>query len=107
MIDKPIERRGSQTAPTSRRYPNVRGGTCEFCGLMDKDVEAIDQYKLCEHYRGKQLECSYCPPGKADEVTRRSVLKIYDHPNGQELVVVCDSYDCESKHQNRFLVNRP
>ena len=46
-----IERQGSRTVPATRRWPQVRGGICEFCGVIDKDVRSEDQYKLCPHFR--------------------------------------------------------
>lgn len=102
-----IERQGLYTEPTSRRYPTVRGGTCEFCGVMDHNIDAHNQYKLCEHYRGMQLSCSYCPAEKdPDDVIKHSVMKVFDKPGEPgTLVVVCDHYDCEKKHQDRFRVN--
>jgi alkyl hydroperoxide reductase subunit AhpC len=103
-INKQIERKGANTEPLVHFYPEVRGGTCEYCGIMDKNAEAVDQYKLCQHYRGKQLRCSYCPPSiNPDEVIRRSVLKIMDSPdNANELIVLCDSFQCSDAHLRRF-----
>lgn len=103
-ITKQIERKGLHAEPLTRRYPEVRGGVCEYCGVLDKNVESIYQYKLCEHYRGKQLMCSYCPSSKhPDEVIRYSVLKVADSPdNANELVVWCDSYECSERHISRF-----
>lgn len=102
-----IERQGLHTEPLTRRHPEVRGGTCEFCGLIDQNVEATQQYKLCQHYRGMQLQCSYCPAEKdPDEIIRHSVMNVYDHPEKQgKLIVVCDAYDCVNKHRNRFRVS--
>jgi hypothetical protein len=102
--EKQIERQGLNAEGYSKRHPEVRGGICEFCGVQDKNAESIHQYKLCEHYRGMQLKCSYCPPEKdPDEVIRYSVLKIADHPNNpSQLVVWCDSFKCSEKHLARF-----
>lgn len=90
-----------------RHYPKVHGGLCERCGVIDKNFDSNQQYKLCEHYRGKQLWCSYCPPAvDPDEVIRRATIMVMDSPDdASELVVLCDSYDCTKKHQDRFRKN--
>ena len=54
------ERRGGVSVPYTKMYPLIKGGQCDFCGTIDKNQEAIYQYKLCPHFRGIQLECSYC-----------------------------------------------
>lgn len=102
-----IERQGLHNEPTSRSFPKVRGGTCEFCGVLDQYAAAEHQYKLCEHYRGMQLHCSYCPSERnPDDVIKKSVMKIYDHPEKPgKLIVVCDNYECEKNHQERFRIN--
>jgi hypothetical protein len=101
---KTIERQGDLTEPIVARYPRVIGGVCEFCGTLDKNVPAEFQYKLCPHYRGMDLRCSYCPAGKdSSEVVSHAKLNIYGKPGSpDELIVVCNSYDCTRKHQQRF-----
>lgn len=100
---KRIERQGDQTVPMVRRHPSVTGGVCEFCGILDKNTPSEYQYRLCPHYRGMSLRCTYCPPSKdPDQVVYHAKLNIYDHPTSGDLVVVCNSYDCTSKHQKRF-----
>lgn len=105
---KQVERQGLNAEQFTRRYPRVFGGVCEFCGVLDKNVDSVNQYKLCEHYRGMQLRCSYCDSSKdSDEVIRRSELKVADSPdNPNQLVVWCDSYECSEKHLNRFNKSR-
>lgn len=107
-ITKQIERKGSGSSPVVGFYPIVRGGICDRCGVLDQNVESTQQYKLCEHYRGKQLMCSYCPDGKdADEVIRHSILRVFDSPDNQnELVVWCNSFECLKRHEERFKINR-
>lgn len=102
---KRIERQGLRTEPYTKRYPEVRGGVCEFCGVLDSNVDSKDQYKLCPHFRGMQLICSYCDGGKnPDEVIYKSKMNTYDSPtNPNELVVVCDSYECVRKHRERYV----
>lgn len=99
-----VERAGAQAEPLVHHYPQVRGGVCEFCGIFDATVPSQFQYKLCSHYRGMNLRCSYCPAEKdPDEVVRSTKLEVVDHPDRQGVMVVCcSSYECEKKHQERF-----
>lgn len=101
-----VERQGTQGSQYSRRFPEVRGGICEFCGVLDGNIASQDQYKLCSHYRGMQLRCSYCPEGKdPDDVIYHSNMKVAEHPdNPNKLVVWCDSFECAKKHLERFKV---
>lgn len=103
-----IERQGASSEPYTRRWPEVRGGVCEFCGIMDKDVPSQYQYKLCPHFREiGELRCTYCPEGKnPDEIARISKLNVHAHPTiPNSLVVVCDSFECSQKHITRFKLN--
>lgn len=101
---KRIERQGLRTEPFTHRHPQVRGGICEFCGVIDPNVDSKDQYKMCPHYRGMQLKCSYCPDNKdPDDIIYHSNLSIADSPNDPgSLVVWCDSYECSRAHESRF-----
>lgn len=104
-----IERQGSSSEAYTERYPQVRAGVCEFCGILDSNVPGEYQYKLCPHFRGLgELACSYCPETKNPaEVVGHSTLNIAVHPdNPNKLVVWCDSYECSGKHLARFKVNR-
>lgn len=105
---KQVERQGGQGVPYVRHYPQVRGGICEFCGVLDKNVASQHQYKLCPHYRGMQLVCGYCPTNKnPDDIIGHAVLNITDHPtDSSKLVICCDSYDCTRAHQARFRVSQ-
>lgn len=108
-MNKTIERQGGTSEPFTHHYPEVRGGVCEFCGILDRNVESQNQYKLCPHFRGiGQLACSYCPDYKnPEEVTRISKLNIHQHPTyPNQLIVVCDSYECSQKHIARFKINK-
>lgn len=82
----------------------VHGGICEYCGVLDGGVPSQYQYKLCPHYRGMQLRCSYCPENKdPDDVIYHSNLSIAESPfNPNELIVWCDSTECSRKHIERF-----
>ncbi len=104
---KRVERQGDIGAPSSVRHPQVRGGICEYCGVLDNNQPSQSQYKMCPHYRGMQLRCSYCPPQKdADDVIGHTTLNIADDPyNSDVLIVWCDSTECSGKHIKRFTVN--
>lgn len=99
-----VERQGSLSEPYTRRFPEVRGGICEWCGVLDKNVPSQFQYKLCPHFRGMQLRCSYCPENKdPDDVVYHSDLKVAEHPdNPNTLIVWCSSYECSRAHETRF-----
>lgn len=103
-----IERQGSRTEPVTLRMPQVRGGICEFCGVMDKNYPSEQQYKLCPHFRGMQLRCSYCDETKdPEDVIGHSVLNIAGHPdNPNKLIVWCDSYNCSRAHEARFKISK-
>lgn len=102
-----VERAGAQAEPLVHHFPQVRGGVCEFCGVLDPNVASQYQYKLCPHYRGQNLRCSYCPVEKdPDEVVRSTKLEVVEHPEkAGVMIVVCSSYECEKKHQERFRQN--
>lgn len=103
------ERQGRSSAPITARYPQIRGGVCEFCGILDQNVPSEHQYRLCPHFRAMgDMYCTYCAETKnPDEVVRNSNLNVAGHPeNPSKLVVWCDSFECSSKHLNRFKMNR-
>lgn len=104
---KTLERQGDANAAYSVRYPQVRGGICEYCGVIDPNQPSQYQYKLCPHYRGMQLRCTYCPQSKdSDDVIYHADLNVAEHPdNPDKLVVWCNSYDCSKKHLERFQVS--
>ena len=106
---KTIERQGGHTEPKTRRLPQIRGGICEFCGVLDRNVPSQFQYQLCPHFRGLgEMRCSYCDEAKnPTDVVMNSVLNIAEHPdNPDKLVVWCNSYVCSGKHIARFRVSR-
>lgn len=102
-----IERSGAQSEPYVHHHPQIRGGVCEWCGVLDPNTPSQYQYKLCPHYRGMNIRCSYCPAEKdPDEVVRSTKLEVVEHPDKPGvLIAVCSSYDCEKKHQERFRNN--
>lgn len=102
-----VERQGSKAEPYVIHHPQVRGGICEFCGVLDNTVPSEYQYRLCPHYRGTELACSYCDGMKnPDEVVKKSTLNVMNHPDKPgTVIVVCDSYECSRAHQTRFQRN--
>lgn len=103
---KQVERQGARSEPYTQRHPQVRGGICEYCGVLDPNTPSQYQYKLCPHYRGMQIRCSYCPESKdPDAVIYAANLNIADSPDGQTLIVWCDSYECSRAHEARFRRN--
>jgi hypothetical protein len=104
-----IERQGQRAEPYSERLPQVRGGICEFCGVIDRNVPSEHQYKLCGHFRDiGQLRCSYCDETKnPDDVVGHSVMNNAKHPdNPTVLISWCDSYNCSKAHEQRFKRNQ-
>lgn len=104
-----IERQGSQTVAVSRRLPQIRGGICEFCGIVDSKVPSQFQYQLCPHFRGLgEMRCSYCDENvNPTDVILHSVMNVAEHPDNPDRIVVwCNSYACSAKHEARFKVNR-
>ena len=106
-IGKQIERKGGVSSPIVGRYPTVRAGVCDRCGVIDPNTEGQYQYRLCEHYRGVPLACSYCPSTtNPDDVIRYSILQVFDSPtNPNEIVAVCNTSACLDKHYKRFQAN--
>lgn len=105
-VEMEVERVGDLTSGMTVAYPEVRGGICEYCGVVDSNQPSQYQYKLCQHYRGKQLACSYCPRGKdVDEVINHSTLRVLRHPdNPRKLIVHCNAYECLKKHEQRWQI---
>ena len=89
-------------------YPQVIGGICEWCGVKDPTKPSEIQYTLCDHFKDVgELRCSYCDETKDPyEVVGHAKLIITDHPtNPNQMVVVCDSFTCTQKHQERFMTS--
>ncbi len=102
-----VERVTSGGSGTTLEFPEVRGGICEWCGVLDGNQPSQYQYKLCPHYRGMQLRCSYCPETKdTDDVINHSTLRVLQHPDSPgKLIIHCDSYECLKKHEQRWKVS--
>jgi formylmethanofuran dehydrogenase subunit E len=74
--------------PDAVKMPSIIGGVCEFCG---------EPYNQCKHYKGIDIFCSYCL--RKDMIPWRR-LRIFNI-NG-ELLVLCDDYTCEDKHNKKY-----
>jgi len=103
-----IERQGSVTVPYVKRWPQVRAGTCEKCGTLDPYTSGNEQYKLCEHYRGMTLQCSYCDAQRdPEQVVAGHTLNVAEHPSDPNtLIVWCNSFACIEAHTKRFQVSK-
>lgn len=111
-----VEQSESSGFPAATKLPNIRGGICEFCGVVDPKVPSHLQYTLqhapnCPYtrYGGlKEVKCSYCPEGTdLDDVRAHRVFSVFEFPpNSGKLTVVCDDMRCESAHFKRFQTRR-
>lgn len=90
----------------THRHPRVIGGVCEFCGIIDIYQDSEEQYKLCEHYRGMQLNCSYhnYKNGQSvEDMIKHEILNIADSPEDRNQVVVwCGEFECSRRHKERY-----
>lgn len=99
-----VERQGAVSEPYTRRFPQIRGGICEFCGVIDRNVESKYQYKLCPHYRGMDARCTYCPVNKdPEDVVYHADMNVAESPSDSNVLIMwCNSYDCSRAHELRF-----
>lgn len=99
-----VERQGAEGSAYSQRFPQIRAGICEYCGVLDSGTPSQFQYKLCPHFRGMQARCTYCPESKdPDDVIYHEVLNVAEHPDKPGILVMwCGSYSCSQKHTQRF-----
>ena len=99
---------GASNVPTSRRFPQIRGGQCEHCGTLDPRQPGNLQYKLCPHYRGMEMKCIYCPLGKdQEEVVRNNTLNVFEHPHRPgEIISLCKSFECTQRFEQEFGIRR-
>lgn len=109
VIPRQTVKKDGVSTQYSRVYPHIRGGLCDACGVIDNNLPATEQYKLCPHYRGLQAECMYCDRSKSpQEVIRISDLYVFDHPYQKDqqgrpaLAMVCDSFPCRNQFDAEF-----
>ena len=110
-----FERKGAKSEVYTRRFPDITGGVCDFCGIRNNLLPSEVQYlqphdPACPYaQRGGigQIRCSYCPETvNPVDVVKQRRLVVHESPTvpGQ-LLAVCDSYDCSRKHESRFKLN--
>lgn len=103
-----FERTGSISEPITAIYPQIIGGICEYCGVMDRLKPDYLQYTLCPHFKGVgEVRCSYCP-GTANpiDVIKQRRIVVHGSPfKTGELIAVCDAYTCSGAHEKRFKRN--
>lgn len=100
-----MERRGNVSAPMVNRYPQIRGGVCEYCGVLDSKLPSEMQYRICGHFRDLgEIRCTYCPETRnPTEVIIHSVMNVVSSPtNPNELIAWCNSFECSKAHLERF-----
>lgn len=102
-----IGRPGEAGGLVSRAFPDVRGGVCEYCGVIDPNQPGDIQYKLCPHYRGMSLRCSFCKDtADHDEVVRASKMLVKEDPYAPgKLVTLCGSYECTRKFEQKYNIS--
>lgn len=102
-----IGRTGDGANIASRQYPDIRAGTCEYCGVINNNYSGDVQYKFCPHYSGMEMKCSFCKESaNHPEVVRMSKMIVREDPYlpGQ-LVTLCGSYECTRKYENKYHLN--
>ncbi len=97
---------GSAHELMTTRFPDIRGGICEACGVVDPNQPSEVQYKLCKHYTGRDMRCSFCKESADhDEVIRMSTLVVKQDPyDPRSLVTLCGSYECTRKFEAKYHV---
>lgn len=102
-----IGRTGEGTTLSSRRFPDIRGGVCEECGVIDNTKPGDVQYKFCKHYAGMDMKCSFCKEtANHPDVVRQSTMVVREDPYSPgQLVTLCGSYECTRKFEQKYHIN--
>lgn len=110
-----FERTGSKSVVMTKKYPDITGGVCDFCGVRDNLQASEVQYELghvpnCPYTAIggiHDIRCSYCPDEvNPIEVIKQRKLLVFASPERPgELLAVCDNYTCQGKHQKRYQIN--
>lgn len=103
-----IGRSGESTTLASRSFPEIRGGICEYCGVINPSYPGDIQYKFCPHYAGMEMKCSFCKES-ADHpnVVRMSKMLVREDPYAPgQLVTLCGSYECTKKFEQKYHLTR-
>lgn len=102
--DLRLTRPGESSELLARSFPNIKGGVCDYCGVIDKNVPGHLQYKLCPHYQGMEMKCTFCKE-TADhtDVIRMSDLIVKEDPYAPgNLVTLCQGYECTRKFRQKY-----
>lgn len=104
LKDMRLSGAGESLGLHSRRFPDIRGGVCEECGVIDNRQPGAVQYKLCKHYKDRDMRCSFCKDtADHDEVIRMSTLLVKEDPYvPNQLVTLCGSYECTRKFESKY-----
>lgn len=104
LKDMKLSGAGETYGLQSRKFPTIYGGVCEECGVIDNNQPGEAQYKLCKHYQGRDMRCSFCKESADhDEVIRMSTLLVKEDPYAPgQLVTLCGSYECTRKFEAKY-----
>lgn len=104
LRDMKLTKPGEANVLQSRRFPTIYGGVCEACGVIDPNYPGEEQYKLCPHYKGRDMKCVFCKESADhDEVIRMSTLLVKEDPYAPgHLVTLCGSYECTRKFEAKY-----
>lgn len=99
-----INAAGAQNELQTRSFPTVKGGICDYCGVIDPNYPGQVQYKLCPHYKGMNLRCSFCKESADhDDVVRMSAMLVKEDPyRPGTLVTLCGSFECTRKFKQKY-----
>ncbi len=97
--------RGVSSEPQVRVFPAIIAGTCEHCGTLDKNQPGDYQYKLCPHYRGMDMKCTFCPLSEnQEEVVRARTILVREDPfMPGNLVTCCTGTECVKKFRAKYI----
>ncbi len=87
-----------------RQFPWIKGGVCDYCGVIDPAYPGHQQYKLCQHYQGRDMKCVFCKEtADHDDVIRMSQMKVIEDPYAPgHLATMCGSYECTKKFRAKY-----
>ena len=107
LQDMRLTRPGESNEIVTRTFPNIKGGTCEYCGVIDPNYPGNVQYKFCQHYKGREMKCVFCKEtvDHADVVRMSDLLVKEDPYSPGTLVTLCGSYECTRKYKAKYHIN--
>lgn len=87
-----------------RQFPWIKGGQCDYCGVVDPNYPGDQQYKFCMHYASRNMKCVFCKESADhDDVIRMSSMKVIEDPYAPgNLVTMCGSYECTRKFEQKY-----